>query len=81
MTPTKMFAGGIYIGGTHPASNGGAYLSMLKGFAGMKVVDGKIEFHPHLPKEIEELTFKYCQQDKIFKVHIKGDNVVLKEEI
>ena len=29
----KMFAGGIYIGGTHPASNGGSYLSLLFGFA------------------------------------------------
>ena len=31
-TDQKMYAGGIYIGGTHPASNAGAYLTMIFGF-------------------------------------------------
>ena len=53
-----MFAGGIYIGGTHPASNGGAYLSLLFGMAGLKFIDNKIVLNPHLPEKIKGIEFK-----------------------
>ena len=53
----KMFAGTIYIGGTHPASNAGAYLSLLFGFAGLRFIDDKIVLCPKLPKQIKGLRF------------------------
>ena len=33
-TEQKLYAGGIFIGGTHPASSGGAYNNIVFGFLG-----------------------------------------------
>ena len=53
----KQWAGEIYIGGTHPASNGGAWMIAALGFAGLSMHGGKPEIHPRLPKQLTRLTF------------------------
>lgn len=53
----KQWAGEIYIGGTHPASNGGAWMIAALGFAGLRVQAGKLTLHPHLPSQITRLAF------------------------
>lgn len=53
----KQWAGEIYIGGTHPASNGGAWMIATLGFAGLRVQAGKLTLHPHLPSQITRLAF------------------------
>ena len=37
----KQWAGLVYIGGTHPAAQGGAYMVLLNGFLGLTFEDGK----------------------------------------
>lgn len=68
--PQKMFAGGIYIGGTHPASAGGAYMSLLYGFSGLKIKDEKLEVKNHLPKEIKELTYSIYFRRRRYRISI-----------
>ena len=53
----KQWAGEIYIGGTHPASNGGAWMIAVLGFAGLRVQKGRLELHPNLPEQITCLRF------------------------
>lgn len=53
----KQWAGEIYIGGTHPASNGGAWMIAVLGFAGLRLRNGKLELHPNLPDQITCLRF------------------------
>lgn len=53
----KEWAGEIYIGGTHPASNGGAWMIAAMGFAGLRMEKGKPELHPNLPAQIHKLVF------------------------
>ena len=53
----KQWAGEIYIGGTHPASNGGAWMIAALGFAGLSMEKGKPELHPRLPRQITRLCF------------------------
>ena len=69
----KMFAGGIYIGGTHPASNAGAYLSLIFGMAGLRFNNGKLLLNPCLPKQIKGMDFKINYLGKKY-------NIVLKQE-
>lgn len=76
---SKMFAGGIYIGGTHPASNGGSYLSVVNGFAGMTVENGKYSFHPNLPDNIRRLEFSYYQENRLMKVSLTKDRAAIEE--
>lgn len=51
----KNYAGGIYIGGTHPASNGGAYLAFVYGFLGFKKDKEKVSFDVKLPSFISDI--------------------------
>ena len=53
----KQWAGEIYIGGTHPASNGGAWMIAALGFAGLRMQNGRIEIHPNLPRQLQRLRF------------------------
>lgn len=45
----KQWAGLVYIGGTHPAAQGGAYMVLLFGFLGLTFEDGAPALHPALP--------------------------------
>ena len=53
----KQWAGEIYIGGTHPAANGGAWMIAALGFAGLRVRNGRPEIHPNLPRQLFRLRF------------------------
>jgi trehalose/maltose hydrolase-like predicted phosphorylase len=53
----KQFAGLVYIGGTHPAANGGAWLVAVKGFCGFSVENGEIHIKPRLPAPWQRVTF------------------------
>ena len=53
----KQWAGEIYIGGTHPASNGGAWMIAALGFAGLRMRNGRLTLHPRLPEQISRLRF------------------------
>ena len=53
----KQWAGEIYIGGTHPASNGGAWMIAALGFAGLRMRNGIPKLRPRLPKQLRRLSF------------------------
>jgi trehalose/maltose hydrolase-like predicted phosphorylase len=54
---SKHFAGLVYIGGTHPAANGGAWLTAVHGFCGFSVVNGEIKIVPRLPEPWKKVQF------------------------
>jgi trehalose/maltose hydrolase-like predicted phosphorylase len=53
----KHFAGLVYIGGTHPAANGGAWMVAVQGFCGFSVEGGEIRVIPRLPEKWEKVVF------------------------
>ncbi len=53
----KHWAGEIYIGGTHPAANGGAWMIAVLGFAGLSIENGEIRLKPCLPAQITSMRF------------------------
>jgi trehalose/maltose hydrolase-like predicted phosphorylase len=70
---TKQFAGSIYIGGTHPAANGGAWMATILGFAGLNVLDGKITVKPNLPKTWSRLSFKVIVRGEKYGIDITNE--------
>jgi kojibiose phosphorylase/nigerose phosphorylase len=60
----KHWAGEIYIGGTHPAANGGAWMIAVQGFAGLSIRNGEITVSPHLPQQIQSLRFPITLRGK-----------------
>lgn len=70
---SKQYAGSIYIGGTHPAANGGAWMAAILGFAGLDVQDGKITIKPNLPKQWSRLAFKVIVRGQRYSIDITQD--------
>ena len=45
-------------GGAHAACMGGSWMTIVYGFAGLRIIDGQIHLNPHLPEHWEGLEFK-----------------------
>ncbi len=67
---SKQFAGSIYIGGTHPAASGGAWMVSVFGFAGLHVEDGVLKVSPRLPDKWNKLSFGIIYKGEKYKVEI-----------
>ncbi|MBQ4075145.1 MAG: glycoside hydrolase family 65 protein [Clostridia bacterium] len=73
----KEWAGEIYIGGTHPASNGGAWMIAALGFAGLNIKNGQPAICPHLPEQITKLSFPIIAGGKRLRVTVTHDGGVI----
>ena len=74
----KQWAGEIYIGGTHPASNGGAWMIAALGFAGLRMKNGEPELHPNLPEQIRKLVFPITAKGKNLTVEVSREGTVIR---
>lgn len=71
----KQWLGLIYIGGTHPAAAGGAWIVAVKGFAGISEQNGRLICTPRLPKKWKGMSFKFMYKNKIYDIAIQDNNV------
>lgn len=78
-TGGKEWMGLIYIGGTHPASEGGAWIVAVNGFAGISENDGELTAEPNLPDNWKAMRFKYLYRGKIYGIEISDNKAVIKE--
>ena len=69
----KEWAGLIYIGGTHPASAGGAYMTAIEGFAGLTIKQGRLSLAPNLPTHWNSLSFRVYHQGKLYQAKVTKD--------
>jgi len=66
----KSWAGNVYIGGTHPAAAGGAYIIATRGFAGLGLDgDKKPVLSPNLPESFDAMEFSFMHQGN--RLHAK----------
>jgi maltose phosphorylase len=56
--------------GLHITSMAGTWMSIVEGFGGMRVKDGKLSFEPKIPKEWEGYSFKVNFRNAIVKVEV-----------
>lgn len=75
----KQWAGEIYIGGTHPASNGGAWMIAALGFAGLRMRNGEPELHPKLPRHISRLSFPFTAKGRRMTAEVSHEGFWIKE--
>jgi kojibiose phosphorylase/nigerose phosphorylase len=65
----KSWAGDLYIGGTHPAAAGGAYMIAVYGFAGLRITDGGTPVcKPCLPESIQAIEFPVYVKGKRYEM-------------
>ena len=67
---SKQWAGLVYIGGTHPAAQGGSWMMVVYGFCGFSVKDKKIQIKQHLPEGWKKITFTAQVGGEKYKVQV-----------
>lgn len=78
---TKQYLGDLYIGGTHPAANGGSWNTAIFGFGGVSYTDDVLDISPSLPKHWNKLCFKLCWKGVRLNVCIKKNNVEITSDM
>lgn len=73
----KIHAGTIYIGGSHPAANGGAWMTAIFGFGGVQVDGQRIAIEPRLYPQWRALEFPLAVRGNNFRVRITAEAVTL----
>ena len=73
----KLYVGNQYIGGTHPASQGGSWMVAVQGFAGLSMKADGLTFTPALPKGWQEIRFCCCWQGQRCRVRVRADRVTV----
>lgn len=76
----KEWAGLVYIGGTHPAAEGGAYMVAVRGFAGIYFEEHQVKAKPDLPEHWKKMSFHICYENKKYKVEIEDGEAEIQLE-
>jgi len=66
--------------GCHITSMAGTWMSVVKGFGGMKVKDGKLHFNPFIPDQWKSYSFRLEFRGRVLKLKISKDGVETKLE-
>jgi nigerose phosphorylase len=71
----KVYVGTIFMGGSHPAANGGAWMTAVFGFGGVQSTAKNVVINPRLYKKWNSLQFNMIYKGDRFKVTIGQDKV------
>jgi maltose phosphorylase len=66
--------------GLHITSMAGTWMSVVKGFGGMRIKDGKLFFSPFLPDQWKSYSFRLEFRGRVIKIKISEDGVETKLE-
>ena len=74
---SKQYVGNLYIGGTHPAANGGSWNTAIFGFGGVSYTDDTLDISPSLPEKWTKLSFKLNWKGVLLTVNITKSGVTV----
>jgi nigerose phosphorylase len=77
---SKQYAGLIYIGGTHPAASGGAWMAAVLGFCGFSAEGGTISLKPRLPAAWTKLSFSIALRGRRYFVEATKEGFSVREK-
>ena len=61
--------------GCHITSMAGTWMSVVKGFGGMRVRDGKLHFAPYLPDQWKSYSFRIEFHGRVLKVKVSNEKI------
>ncbi|HYD82875.1 MAG TPA: glycosyl hydrolase family 65 protein, partial [Opitutus sp.] len=73
----KVYAGTVFMGGTHPAANGGAWMTAVFGFGGVQVDEQGITIAPRLCRKWRKLEFNLDYRGDRLRVSITKSAVTI----
>ncbi len=68
---SKQYVGTLYIGGTHPAANGGAWMVATRGFGGVQFLPDGLAIDPRLPSGWTAMDFRVVCRGYALALHIE----------
>lgn len=71
----SLYAGTIFMGGSHPAANGGAWMTVVFGFGGVKTGEKRITINPRLYRSWRRLEFNLVHRGDHFEIRISKTHV------
>ncbi|HEY0192860.1 MAG TPA: beta-phosphoglucomutase [Kofleriaceae bacterium] len=73
----KRFVGTLYIGGTHPAANGGAWMSAVLGFGGLSSDGELLKLKPSLPSKWSSIAYRVRFRGQAYRVEATHRDVTI----
>jgi maltose phosphorylase len=64
--------------GCHITSMAGTWMSVVEGFGGMRVRDGKLSFHPFIPEKWSSFSFHIGFRGAVLNIKVSRDGVQIK---
>lgn len=77
---SKQYVGDLYIGGTHPAANGGAWMAAVQGFAGIRFDGEGVTVSPSLPEKWQTVQTRLVVHGQQFTIRIGRERVELEAD-
>ena len=74
---SKQYVGDLYIGGTHPAANGGAWMAAILGFAGLRYDGNKASLRPAMPSAWQAIEFPVRLRGGSYRIRVSRDEVTI----
>jgi nigerose phosphorylase len=72
---SKQYVGDLFIGGTHPAANGGAWLAVIKGFCGLLNTASGVSIAPRLPAHWQKVVIPYKFAKNSYEITVEKERV------
>ena len=80
LPPSKLWLGLIFIGGTHPAASGGAWMTALRGFAGISIRNGvPVSERTSLPSHWRSISFRIKCRGKTYFIKATHEGAEINE--
>ena len=74
----KQYVGPLYIGGTHPAANGGAWMAAALGLCGIRCAENTIHIEPHLPAHWKSVTVPVAFKGQRLHITLTRESIKVK---
>jgi maltose phosphorylase len=66
--------------GCHITSMAGTWMSIVEGFAGLRVIEGKLILNPFIPEVWKSFSFKIMFREVLLNIKISKDNIIIMNE-
>lgn len=74
---SKQYVGDLYIGGTHPAANGGAWMAAVLGFAGIHFDGDTVHIKPSLPEKWKAVELPVVLRGGTYTLRVSREEVTI----
>ncbi len=71
----KVYVGSVFMGGSHPAANGGAWMTAVLGFGGVHADEKRVAINPRLCRKWKRLQFHLAYKGDDFQMSITKSSV------